>query len=114
MSRPIYKSLTAPGSTSWEQANFDAQPFQLTISVTVTGTVDYDVEYTYDDVFGLPNPSSWSPTAVNPTVLNDPILVGATTSGETTFDNPINAWRVTLNSGSGSLAIAAIQSGITG
>lgn len=114
MSRPIYLSLTAPGSTPWQQANFNAQPFQLTIAVAATGVVNYDVEYSYDDIFGLPNPSSWSPTTPNPTVWTDPILDGATASGETTFDNPINCWRVTLNSGAGSLAIAAIQAGITG
>lgn len=114
MSRPIYKTLSAEGSTSWELGNWNAQPFQLTISVQVTGSVTYSVEYTYDDVFGLPNPSSWSPTTPNPTVLTDPILDSVSTSGETTFDNPIAAWRVTYESGSGSLAIAAIQAGITG
>lgn len=114
MSRPVNLSLTAPGSTPWQLANYDAQPFQLTIAVAVTGTVNYKVEYTYDDVMGLPNPSSWSPTTPNPTVWTDPILNGATASGETTFDNPIQAWRVTLSSGAGSLAIVGIQAGVVG
>ncbi len=114
MSRPTYLSLTAAGSTPWQQANWNAQPFDLTVSVNVTGSVTYSVEYTYDDIFGLPNPSSWSPTAVNPSVWTDPILSGATTDGETTFDNPISAWRVTYSRGSGSLAIVGIQAGIVG
>lgn len=116
--RPVYLTLSdASGgakSTPWQLANYNAQPFELTIAVAVTGTVDYDVQYTYDDIMGLPNPSSYSPTVPNPTVWTDPVLDGATASGETTFDNPIVAWRCTLNTGTGSLAIAAVQAGIIG
>lgn len=114
MARPVYLSLDAAGSTPWQMANYNAQPFELTIAVSVTGTVNYSVEYSYDDIFGLPDPSSWSPTTPNPTVWTDPVLASVTTSGETTFDNPIQLWRVTFNSGSGSLAIVGIQAGIVG
>lgn len=114
MSRPVYLSLTAPGATPAQLANYDAQPFQLTIAVNVTGVVNYTVQYTYDDIMGLPNSSSWSPTTPNPTWLNDPILAAVSVSGETTFNDPIQAWRVVLNSGAGSLSIVGIQAGIRG
>lgn len=116
MSRPVTAlTLAAPGSTPWQLVNYEAQPVNVSIAVVVTGTCTYSVEYTYDDVEGLPDPSSWSPTAPNPVVFTDPILSGATATGETTFDNPIQAWRVTMAGGStGSLAIKSIQAGVRG
>jgi len=118
MGRPVYLTLSdASGGakqTPAQLANYNAQPFQLTISVKVTGTVNYTVQTTFNDVMGLPNPSSWSPTTPNPTWIDDPVLAAATATGETTYGFPIQAWRVVLNSGTGSLAIAAIQAGIIG
>lgn len=114
MARPVYLTLTGAGSTDAQLANYNAQPFQLTISVVVTGTVNYTVQVTYDDVMGLPDPSSWSPTTPSPTWLDDPILASVTSTGETTYNDPIQAWRVTMNSGTGSLAITGIQAGVRG
>lgn len=102
------------GATPAQLVNFEAQPVGLTIAVVVTGTVNYTVQHTYDDIMGLPNPSSWSPTTPSPTWIDDSVLASKTTTGETTYNDPIMAWRVVLNSGSGSLAIKAIQSGIVG
>lgn len=114
MGRPIYITLAAPGSTTAQLVNFNAQPVNLSIAVVVTGTANYTVQYTYDDIMGLPDPYSWSPTTPSPVWFNDPILAATTTTADTTFNDPIQAWRVTLNSGSGSLAIKAIQAGIRG
>jgi hypothetical protein len=115
MSRPVTLTLAAPGSTPWQLVNYEAQPVNLTIAVQVTGSVTYSVEYTYSDIMGLPNPSSWSPTVPNPISYTDPVLDSATATGETTFTLPIQAWRVTLGDGStGSLVIQAIQAGIRG
>ena len=118
MARPVYLTLSdASGgakNTAAQLANYNAQPFQLTIDVQVTGTVSYTVYTTMDDVMGLPNPSSYSPTIPNPTWIADPILSGATASGATTYHDPIQAWKVTLANGTGSLAITGIQAGVRG
>lgn len=118
MARPVYLTLSdASGGakhTTAQLANYNAQPFQLTIDVEVTGTVNYTVETTMNDIMGLPNPSSYSPTTPNPTWTADPVLASATSSGATTYNDPIQAWRVTLNSGTGSLAITGIQAGVRG
>lgn len=118
MGQPVHLSLSdASGgakNTAAQLANYNAQPFQLTIEVLVTGTVNYTVYTTMDDVMGLPNPSSWSPTTPSPTWTADSVLAAQTASGTTTINDPIQAWKVTLNSGTGSLAITGIQAGIRG
>lgn len=118
MSRPVYLTLSdASGGAQYTPAqmvNYEAQPVSLTIAVIVTGTVNYTVQHTYDDIMGLPDPSSWSPTTPDPTWIDDATLASKTATGETTYNDPILAWRVVLASGSGSLAIKAIQSAIRG
>lgn len=79
-------------------------PFNVAISVVVTGTVDYDVEYTFDDVFAPDyNPASGEWT-VHPTV-----------NGVDTKDGniayPVTGIRVIQNSGSGSVTATFIQAG---
>lgn len=102
------------GDTPAQLVNYEAQPVNLSIAVVVTGTVNYTVQYSYDEIMGLPDPSSWSPTVPNPVWFNDPTLAAVAATGDTTFNDPIQAWRVTINSGTGSLAIKAIQAGIRG
>lgn len=103
------------GSTHWVMLDYDLDPTQQTIAVDVTGTVNYTVQYTYDDIMGAYAPSSgqWANASVTK-IWDDSVLAAATADGETAYDNPISAWRVTINSGTGSLAITGIQSGVGG
>jgi hypothetical protein len=103
------------GATPWISFDFEKHPVPFSLAVTVTGTVNYTVQYTYDDL------NSWQPYIRNPndaspilTTWNDPVLVAATASGETTFDNPITGWRIQINSGTGSIAAVGIQAGLQG
>lgn len=114
MALPVRYTLAAPGSTPWTLVNIHAQPVNQTVAVIVTGTVNYSIEYTYDDIMGAPNPSSWTFVAPATPTAWQSTVTGATGSNEVTFNDPITAWRVTLNSGSGSLAITGIQAGIRG
>ncbi len=103
------------GSYYPQMVNYHAQPVELTIGVVVTGTVNYDVEYTYDDIQNTPNYNvtpAYIPPA--PTWFDDPILAGESANGDTTFNDPIYAWRVVINSGTGSIAVKEIQAGIRG
>ena len=112
--QPIYVSQTGAGSTRWVSVSTHMTPMNLSIAATVTGTVDFTVEYTYDDYWTWDNPGAAVLTSRTPTVWPDTVLVGATASGETTFNNPITAWRLTVNSGSGTVAGVGIQAGIAG
>lgn len=101
------------GSTPWFLVDWNLDPSNLTIAVDVVGSVNYTVQYTYDDIMGQTNGANWVdgyPTKIWP----DPILAAASADGETTYDNPVTAWRVQINSGTGSLRIAGIQAGVGG
>lgn len=101
------------GSTQWFLVDWNLDPSNLTIAVDVVGTVNYTVQYTYDDIMGEYSGGNW--TDSYPTkIWDDSILVSSTTDGETTFDNPIVAWRVKINSGTGSARIVGIQAGVGG
>ena len=79
-------------------------PFNLAISVEVTGTVDYDVEYTFDDVFATgydPDQGNWT---VHPSVNGSD-----TEDGNIAY--PVTGVRAVLNSGTGSIAVTFIQAG---
>jgi hypothetical protein len=104
------------GSTRWLQLNFDAQPFNVGIAVEVTGTVNYTVQSTYDEIMGHYDPGGINPIWVTPGVpvtFDDPVG-GSIASDEFQLLTPVNAVRVTLNSGSGSISAVIIQAGIIG
>lgn len=98
------------GSTQWFLPDFYLTPLNLSIGVVVTGSVNYTVQYTYDNYWTL-TPGLTQATV--PTTWNDPTLAAVTTTGDTTYTNPITGWRVLINSGTGSLAIKGIQAGMT-
>lgn len=99
------------GSTQWVNLNYHAQPFNVTVAVDVTGTVNYTLQYTYNDFW---TPTTYWSTAQAVTVWPDPILAAVTADGESTYNDPITGVRVTINSGSGSAVLTVMQAGIVG
>lgn len=99
------------GATPWLAMNYQYAPFVLSIAAIVTGTVNYTIQYTYDDPFMVVPGTT---QGIVPTAFSDPILAAATATGETTFNNPITGMRLLINSGSGSITLRAIQAGISG
>lgn len=80
-------------SSPWFVVNRSANPIILGVGVTVTGTVNFSVEYTYDD------PSAPF-TGAAPTVFTQAALAAKTanTDAGLTFNFPIYAIRLTQNS----------------
>lgn len=79
-------------------------PFNVAISVEVTGTADFDVEYTFDDVFAPgydPANGNWT---VHPSVNG-----AATVDGNVAY--PVTGLRAVQNSGDGSIDVTFIQAG---
>lgn len=97
------------GSTSWKLPNIHIAPVNIQIACEVTGTVNYSIEYTYDDYY-TPPPFG-SPTVI-PTVFQDGNLTNATANGVTAMNDPVLGWRLTINSGTGSVTATGIQAGI--
>lgn len=80
-------------------------PFNVSLGIEVTGTVDVTVEYTFDDVFGdAPGPFSWT---------DHPDLTNVTADADGTFISPVSACRLLTNSGIGTAVLRIIQAGLT-
>lgn len=80
-------------------------PTDISVSVIVTGTVNYTVQWTQDDVFAGTGvgPFTWFSAAAN--------LVGATTTQAGSIGAPVSAIRVLTNSGGGTAQLIIRQSG---
>ncbi len=105
------------GSTEWQAVDTYLDPTSVAISVDVSGTVNYTVQYTFDNIMGEYDAASGVFSNTYPSkIFNDPVLAAVTTDGDTAYSQPITAWRVTINSSTspGSLAITGIQAGVGG
>ena len=78
-------------------------PFNVSLALVITGTVDVTVEFTFDDVFGdFPGPHSWT---------DHPDLTNITADADATFIAPVSACRLLTNSGDGEAVLRIIQAG---
>lgn len=103
--RPIYISQTAAGSTAAVPMDQYISPFNVGFGVKTTGTVNYTVQHTFDDVFN---------SAVTPTWFNHPVIAAQTTNQDGNYAFPVKAIRLTVNSGAGTAAMTILQAGIAG
>jgi hypothetical protein len=108
-------------SSPWVLDNHLATVWALTVAVSVTGTVTYTVEHTYDDpndvgptLTAMPEQWSLEPASyVAPLAWPNGTLQGKTANGETTYaDQPIMAHRLTITAGTGRAVMQSIQAGI--
>ena len=81
-------------------------PFNTSLSVLVTGTANYTVQYTFDRV----QEPGWTPATGN--WVNHPNLTAQTTTLDSNLAYPAMAVRIVLNSGTGSVRFTVIQAGI--
>lgn len=106
------------GSTQWYSINRELTPVNIGFAVHVTGTVNYSVQLTYDDpnaVQGV-NGGTVEPASNVPPLAWSSITAlaakAADAEGQLTW--PAFAYRLLINSGTGSASLQAIQAGIRG
>lgn len=103
------------GSTVWVAVTPHISQAQLNVACKVAGTINYTVEYTYQDVNYAPNSAfAYSLPPISPDVWPDSLVTGAAIDQVATNNDPIWASRVTVNSGSGSVTATFLQAGIAG
>lgn len=90
------------GAARMRPFNLYQEPFNVSIGVTVEGTVDYTVQYSFDDPFGRPEAMEW---------FNHPDLNGKTGNEDGNFAFPVTAARLLLNAGDGTVRVRLIQGG---
>lgn len=100
--RPTRVSQTGTGSTPPVVLN---KQIAASVACIVSGTVDYTVQITFDDVFASgfdPATATWFPHPAS-------ALVGATANQRGVIDFPIMAVRTTVNSGAGTVEMVVLQ-----
>jgi hypothetical protein len=97
------------GSSMWQIINFNTTPINMGFYVeSRTGTATFTLEYTMDDPNILPMTGG-----LNAAGLTYPLPITITTTiGSSNFTTPFFAWRLTTNSGTGTLVARAIESGL--
>jgi hypothetical protein len=95
------------GSSPWYMPDRHLTPMNLGIGVVVSGTINFTVEYTYDD----PNAPY---TGTFPTVFSISALASKTANTDSSMTTPIFAIRLTQNSftNPGTAKMIVIQSGL--
>ena len=98
------------GSSRWRIVNWHNTPINIGIGTLVSGTVNYTVEHTYDDPTGVYQ----NPNSTFPTVYPNPTLNALTANAEGVYTTPISAYRLTVNSGTGTVSMVSLIAGISG
>jgi len=109
----VIAGTSGVGSTHWIAVPSAIPTTELSVAVEVTGTINYTVQYTYQDVNNSPT-SFYAYTLDNvvPVTFDDQIVQAQTTSQVARVNDPIWGARVTINSGTGSITANFIQTGI--
>lgn len=103
--RTITVSQTAAGSSATIPLDTYANPFNIGIGVAVTGTVDYTIQHTFDNV---------QDAAVTPTWYNHSSLAALTVNADGNYAFPVSAVKILVNSGAGTATAKIIQAGMPG
>jgi hypothetical protein len=102
--RSISKTVSGVGSSAAIPLDTYISPFNIGFGAVITGTVDYTIEHTFDNVLQAGVTPTWFP---HPTVFNE----SENQDGNYAF--PVMAVRLTTNAGTtGSVTLTVIQAGV--
>lgn len=94
-------SKTGAGSSTPVVINTNVTPVNIGFAVVVTGTVNYSVQFSYDD-----------PAVGFTTWFDDVTITSKTGNEDGSILFPITAIKVLINSGAGTAVLSVVQAGI--
>jgi hypothetical protein len=100
------------GSSPWFVPNFHITPFSMEFQATLTGTANFSIELTETSPLVPIYPLGVANAQPIPTVFSPTGFTALSATAAATLTFPVQGWRLTINSGSGSVALAATQAGI--
>jgi hypothetical protein len=103
--RPIVVAKTGTGSSATIPLDHYASPFNVGIGVVTSGTVNYTIQHTFDNV---------QDSSVTPTWFSHPTLASLAASADGNYAFPIRGLKILVNSGSGTATATIIQAGMPG
>jgi hypothetical protein len=104
--RRIDLTQTGAGASAVSPMNLNTSPFNIGFAVVVSGTVNYTVQHTFDDVY--------SPTfdAGTATWFSHPTIASLSANADGNYAFPVTAIRLLVNSGGGTARLTLLQAGI--
>lgn len=105
MALPIQLSVTGVGVSRVVVPDGFENPFNVALSVLVTGTVTYSVQYTFD----LTMADGFVPASANWT--NHPSLTAQTATKDANIAYPVTGIRLNITAGTGTALLTIIQAG---
>lgn len=103
--RPVIYSITGVNASNVYAPDNYISPFNISLGVTVTGTVTYSVQYTFDSVFA----SDFDSATAN--WVDHPSLTAKSTSLDSNIAYPVQGIRLNVTAGSGTTRLTLIQAG---
>lgn len=103
--RPIVISKTGTGSSSIVPLDTYRNPFNVGIGVVTSGTVNYTIQHTFDDVQNA---------SVTPSWFSHPSLAALAANADGNYAFPVRAIKILVNSGTGTATATIIQAGMPG
>ena len=94
-------SKTGVGSSDVLVMNTNISPFNVGFGVSVTGTVNYTVQHTFDD-----------PAVGFTTWFSHPTVASQSTNQDGNYAFPVTGIKLLVNSGGGTATLELIQAGI--
>jgi hypothetical protein len=94
-------SKTGTGSTDAVVINTNISPVNIGFGIVVTGTVNYSVQFSFDD-----------PAVGFTTWFDDATLTSKTGNEDGSINFPITGLKVLVNSGTGTVTMNVVQAGI--
>lgn len=98
--RPQVIAKSGTGTTAWIPMDYKQNPFNVGLGVVVSGTINYTIEHTFDDVYD---------TSITPTAFAHSTLASQTTNKDGNYAFPIRAIRINNNSGTGTTTLTILQ-----
>lgn len=102
------------GSSPWQIVNWNATPENIGVFVELrSGAANWTIQYTFDDPNILPGTGGLNAAGLAYSFpLNLSTMTAQTGSLDAAFTTPFLAFRLTTNSGTGTLVCRALQSGL--
>jgi hypothetical protein len=103
--RSIVIARTGAGSSNVAPLDTYANPFNIGIGVVASGTVNYTIQHTFDDIFN---------SAVTPVWFSHPTLNALAVNADGNYAFPVRALKILVNSGTGTATATIVQAGMPG
>ena len=98
--RPVVIKKSGTGTSNWIPLDFKQSPFSVGLGCVVGGTITYDIEHTFDDVYN---------TAVTPIAFKHSTLITKSANADGNYAFPIRAIRINNTAGTGSTTLTILQ-----